>query len=522
VLLIACANLANLMLARATAREREIAVRLAMGASRGRIVRQLMSESLLLAAVGAACGAVAAQWMSGFLISFLNTSTDRVFVALSLDWRVFAFAGLLAVTTCVLFGLAPALRATQAAPVAAMRTGSRSVTDGRDRFGLRRALVIVQVALSLVLMVGAILFARSLTNLRADDLGFEAGGLVVASLDLQRTGVPTDRLLATFRDITERVRRSPAVAAVGETAIVPITGSGWNQPIVVDGKPQAAFSDLNRVSPGYFTAMATPLLAGRDFTDADGAGAPPVVIVNEAFARRYFGSGNVLGRTFQLGEGAGRLSPHYQIVGLVRDTKYRILRAPVGPIAYFAAAQEPDPTPYLQLVIRGRGGDAATVAGVRAAVIEANPSIALRFDTMDEQIRSMVLPERLMSTLSAFFGGLAALIAMIGLYGVMSYMVTRRRGEIGIRLALGADRARVIWMVMRESAALVVAGAVAGLGLAVLAARWVQALLFGLEPADPITLVCSTMALAAVGAFASWLPALRASRVSPMMALRDE
>jgi predicted permease len=521
VLLIACANLANLMLARATAREREIAVRLAIGASRGRVVRQLMSESLLLALIGALCGAVLAGWMSGFLVAFLDTASNQIHVPLSLDWRVFGFAGMLAVTTCLLFGLAPALRATQAAPADAMKTSSRNITDGHERFGLRRGLVIVQVALSLVLMVGALLFVRSLTNLRSTDLGFNPDRLLIVGLDLRRAEVPADRRLEQHREIRERVRRLAGVEAAAEVAIAPVSGSMWNNNVLVDGKLQDTFPNFNRVSPGYFSAMKTPIVAGRDFADADSTGAVQVAIVNEAFARRYFGSPNVVGRTFQIEEPPGAPRPQYQIVGVVKDTKYSDLRTEAGPIGYLAAAQEPDPGLSMQLMVRTRGSIAAAREDVRRAVAQFHPGIGLRMDAMDAQIRQVLMPERLMATLSAFFGGLATLIAMVGLYGVMSYMVTRRRGEIGIRMALGADRVTVVRMVMKESAILVAIGAVLGLGLSVLAARWVNTLLFGLSPGDPLTLAISAAALAFVAACASYLPARRAARVSPMLALRE-
>jgi predicted permease len=522
VLLIACANLANLMLARATAREREIAVRLAIGASRRRVIRQLMSESLLLAAAGAACGAVLAQWLSGFLVAFLDTSSSRVYLDLGLDWRLFGLASVLAVGTCLLFGLAPALRVTRAAPVSAMRTGSRSVTDGHERFGLRRLLVVVQVALSLVLMVAALLFARSLTNLRGADLGFHTEGLIVASLDLRRAQVPEDRLVPYAQDVTDRLARVPSVAGAAQAAIVPVSGSGWNQRIVVDGKTADAIPHLNRVSPGYFAVIGTPVVAGRDFSSADSTGGPEVAIVSEAFARRFFGSPSVLGRTFQIEEGPDRSRPHYQVVGVVADTKYSSLRSDAGPIAYFPAAHETRPEPYVQLLLRARGAVPPALAEIRRTVAEVNPSIGVELETMDGQIRDVLLPERLMATLSAFFGGLAAVIAMVGLYGVMSYTVARRRNEIGIRMALGADRAAVIRMVLREGAILVTVGTCAGLVLSVLASMGVQTLLFGLQPGDPVTLGVSALALMIVALSASWLPAMRAASVSPVTALREQ
>jgi predicted permease len=522
VLLIACANLANLMLARATAREREIAVRLAIGASRARIVRQLMSESLLLALAGAACGAMLARWMGGFLVSFLNTSSDSVFVALEPDWRVFGFTGALALLTCVLFGLAPALRATHAAPAAAMKTGTRSVTDGRDRFGLRRALVVVQVALSLVLMVGALLFVRSLVNLREAELGFRPGGLLVASLDLRRAQVSEDRLLDFFQEITDRVEAASGVGGAAQVAIVPVSGAGWNDSILVDGKVQQTYPDFNRVSPGYFSMMGTATIAGRDFLRSDSTGAAPVAIVNESFAKRFFPGANPVGRTFQVQAPPGAPRPHYQIVGVVADTKYRDLRSPAGPIGYFPAAQETHPEPFLQVVLRAEGSPAAAHANVAAAIASVNRSIGVQIQAMDTQITQVLLPERLMATLSGFFGALAALIATIGLYGVMSYMVTRRKTEIGIRMALGADSLTVIRMILRESAVLVAIGLAAGAGLAIYGAHQASTLLFGLQPGDPVTLVLAIAGLATVAALASYLPAYRAAHVDPTVALRQE
>jgi predicted permease len=522
VLLIACANLANLMLARATTREREIAVRLAIGASRGRLVRQLMSESLLLAAIGAACGALLAQWMSGFLVSFLSTTSDSVFVALTLDWRVFGFAAALALVTCVLFGLAPAIRATHAAPVAAMKTGSRSVTDSRERFGLRRALVVVQVALSLVLMVGALLFVRSLSNLRSTELGFDANGLLIASLDLRRANLPAERLVERFKEITDRVAAAPGVAGAAEVTIVPLSGSGWNNNIVVDGKVQETYPNFNRVSPGYFAMMKTPVVAGREFTPADAAGAATVAVVSDSFAKRFFPGISPIGRTFQVQEPPGAPRPHYQIVGVVGDAKYNYLREPAGPIAYLPAAQETETRPFLSLLVRSAGPETGTAASVARTVAEINSAIGLQIDSMDTQIKEALLPERLMATLSGFFGALAALIATIGLYGVMSYMVTRRRTEIGIRMALGADSLKVIRMIMRESAILVVVGLLAGTAMAIYTARQASTLLFGLQPGDPATLALSIAALGIVAAMATYLPAHRAAHVDPTVALREE
>jgi len=526
VLLIACANLANLMLARATAREREVAVRLAIGASRGRIVRQMLAESLLMAAIGAACGAALAQWLSRFLVEFLNTDNNRIFVALSLDWRIFAFTASLAAVTCLIFGLLPAIRATGTSPGVAMKAGSRGSTDTRERFGVRRVLVVAQVALSLVLVVGALLFVRSLRNLMTLDAGFNQDGIVIASLDMRRTGVPPEQLPPVFESITARLAALPGVESAANAFIVPVSGSGWNNSVVINGKkPKNAVVNFNSVSAGYFKTMGTPILMGRDF-DArrDTTTSEKVVIVTESFVKKYLDGQDPIGQGFQIEEPPGVPRPRFQIVGVAKDTKYTDLRESFGPIGFFPASQadEKDMSPFLQVVVRSSAPLATITSEVSSAVTEINGSIILQFDTMRNQVRESLLRERLMATLSGFFGALAGLIATIGLYGVMSYMVARRRNEIGIRMALGADRRDVVRMVMREAGLLLGAGLVVGGVMAVMAARAASTLLFGLQPGDPSTLVMSAAALGAVAMLASYLPALRASRLEPTEALREE
>jgi putative ABC transport system permease protein len=522
VLLIACANLANLMLARATAREREIAVRLAIGASRGRIVRQLLAESVLIASIGSALGAVIAQSLSRFLVQFLTSENNRVFVALSLDWRVFAFTAALAGATCLLFGLMPALRATGIAPGAAMKAGSRGSTDTRERFGMRRALVVGQVALSLVLVVGALLFVRSLRNLMTLDAGFEQEGIVIASLDFRNAGVPQARRTALYDEVTRRVAALPGVASAAQAFIIPVSGSGWNNHILIDGVKAKDNVNFNSVSSGYFRTMGTPILAGRDFDAHDTPGAEKSVIVTELFARMFFAGRNPIGQVFQIEEPPGAPRPLNRIVGLVKDTKYTDLREAFTPIGFYAASQEDEPNSFMQLVVRSSAPLATTTAEISAAAMQINPAISLQFDTMKTQVRESLLRERLMATLSGFFGGLAALLATIGLYGVMSYMVARRRNEIGIRMALGAGRRDVIGMVMREAGILLAGGIVVGLLLAIAAARAATSLLFGLHPGDPATLTLAAAGLGLVAMLASYLPALRASRLEPTDALREE
>ena len=526
VLLIACANLANLMLARATAREREVAVRLAIGASRGRIVRQMLAESLLIAAIGAAFGAAIAQWLSRFLVEFLNTDNNQIFVTLSLDWRIFAFTAALAVATCLIFGLMPALRATGTAPGLAMKAGSRGSTDTRERFGLRRALVVVQVALSLVLVVGALLFVRSLRNLMTLDAGFAQEGILIANLDLRRTGVPNEQLPALFDSVISRVTGLPGVQSAAHAFIVPVSGSGWNNNIIINGqKPASAVVNFNAVSAGYFKTMGTPILTGRDFDDRrDTPMSEKVAIVTESFVKKYFEGQNPIGRAFQIEEGAGAPRPLYQIVGVAKDTKYTDLREEFKPIGFFPISQGDvkELSPFMQVVIRSSAPLSTITPQVSAAVGAVNGGIILQYQTMKDQVRDSLLRERLMATLSGIFGALAGVIATIGLYGVMSYMVARRRNEIGIRMALGADRGEVVRMVMREAGLLLGAGLLVGGVMAIAAARTARTLLFGLEPGDPTTLAMSAIALAAVAMLASYLPALRAARLEPTEALREE
>jgi len=522
VLLIACANLANLMLARATAREREIAVRLAIGASRGRIVRQLLAESLLIAAVGAAAGAMLAQWLSRFLVSFLTTDNNRIFVALSLDWRIFAFTAALAVLTCLIFGLAPAMRATGTAPAAAMKTGSRGSTDGRERFGLRRALVVAQVALSLVLVVGAVLFVRSLRNLVTLDAGFQQNGILVVNMDLRRASVPEERRRALFADITAKLAAIPGVSSAAQVYIMPVSGSGWNNNIIINGKKYTENVNINEVSAGYFRTMGTPILAGRDFDERDTPGGEKVVIVTQLFTQKYFGGQNPIGQTFQIDEPPGQPQPLCRIIGVVKDTKYTDLREEFTPLAFFASSQAEKPDPFLQVALRSSAPLTSITPAVTAVLGQVNSNIVVQFQTLTTLVRDSLMRERLMATLSGFFGALAALIATIGLYGVMSYMVARRRNEIGIRIALGADRASVVRMVMREAGLLLAGGVVVGTALAIAAARTAATLLFGLHPGDPATLAMAAVGLGSVAMLASYLPALRAARLEPTEALREE
>jgi predicted permease len=387
---------------------------------------------------------------------------------------------------------------------------------------LRRTLVVTQMALSMVLLVGALLFVGTLRNLLTLDPGFTADRLVVVGLDLSRAALPRERRVAAKKTIVDALRALPDVAAASQADIVPMSGAGWNNRILIGGAVQKDYPNFNRVSPGYFKALGTPFVAGRDLDERDDVSAPAVAIVNESFVRKFLAGRDPLRESFQVEEAPGAPRPQYQVVGVVKDTKYRDMREPFGPIAYLAAAQETDPDPYLSLIVRSAGALSATESAITRAAAGVHPEISLHFDTMTSQVRRTLLPERLMATLTGFFGGLAGLIAAIGLYGVMSYVVAQRRNEIGIRMALGADRPAVLKMVLRESGLLLGTGVLAGAALSVVAARTASALLFGLSPGDPATFAQAVAVLAGVAALASYVPAQRAARVDPCLALRED
>ncbi len=523
VLLIACANLANLMLARASAREREIAVRLAMGASRGRLIRQLLAESLLLAVAGAAVGALLSQWLSQVLVSFLSTENNPLFVDLQPDGRVFAFTAGLAILTCIVFGLTPALRATRTSPSAVLKTSGRGMTAGRERFGLRRVLVVSQVALSLVLLVGALLFVRSLRNLLTLDAGFRQEGILITQLDLSRLNLSKQRRQPFKQELLDRIRAIPGVESAAEASLIPATGDFWNDSIWIEGsQAPKGTSFFSRITASYFKTLGTPILAGRDFNDYDTPTSAKAAIVNEAFVSKFLNGASPMGRTFHVEVGPGEPAVSYEIVGVVKNTKYGDLREQFRPIAFVAERQSEKPDQFAQIFIHSGAPLAGLVSAVKGTLAQINPDIGIDFHVFKTEIWNSLLRDRLMATLAGFFGALAVLLATIGLYGVMSYMVVRRTNEIGIRMALGAARRDVVRMILREAITLVAVGAPIGAGLALVGGIAARAMLFGLKPYDPATLAMAVGTLAAVAAAASYLPARRASKLEPMTALRDE
>jgi putative ABC transport system permease protein len=522
VLLITCANLASLMLARTSAREREMAVRLAIGAGRSRLIRQVLSESLLLSLAGAFAGAVLARTLSRGLVAFLNTANNQVSLDFKQDWRLFVFLLAVSLVTCVLFGLAPALRASRTAPGAAMKTGGHGMTASRGRLGFRGALVVSQVALSLVLLFSALLFTESLRNLMTDDPGFQAKGVLIAGLDFARLQVPANRRAAFQRELLDRVRSIPGVDAAAQTNIVPLSGSGWTNTVWIDGRTQRQDSRFSSVSPEYFKTLSIPVLAGRDFSDGEKIQSPRAAIVNEAFARLLGLGPNPIGMRFR--REATPTSPEEvnEIIGVVQNTKYRSIRRPAEAIAFLDIAQDNDADNSMRVLVRSKLPMETVKAAIRRTVQDVSSGISFDFEGLQDQIRQSLQAERLLATLSGFFGALAVVLAMIGLYGVMSYTVAERTSEIGIRMALGARRADVTAMILRKAATLLVAGLALGAGLALASASAASALLFGLRPRDPITLALAAAVLTAVALGASYLPARRAAALDPIASLREE
>ncbi len=525
VLLIAAANLGNLMLARASTREREMAMRMAVGAGRARLIRQLLVESLLLAAIGAAMGVVLAKSLSQVLVASMSTADDPLFMNLGTDWRVLGFTAALAVLTCVLFGLAPALRATSVAPGVALKEGAGAPSKGRARFGLRRVLVVSQIALSLTLLVGALLFARSMNNLAKVDAGFQRDGILVTNIDFTTLNLSNPGRLQFANELVKRVRAIAGVQAAAIAEIVPLSGNGIGHDILMgdsgipEGEPPVGI--FNHVSPDYFRTMRTPFLAGRDFDERDVANAPNVAIVNESFLKEFLKEGNPLGTRFRVRR-MNEISAPYEIVGVVKDTKYSDLREEFQPIVYTAIAQYDRPGTEAQILIRSKLSLFELINSVKSLTNELNPNLDASFVPFHKMIEDGLLRDRLMARLSGFFGVLAVLLAVIGLYGVISYMVASRRTEIGIRMALGAGQPNIVWLVLREASVLLAIGLSLGTGLALTMGRAATSMLFGLKPTDGATFMLALAVLSVVAVGAAFLPARRAASINPMACLRNE
>ncbi|HXM21579.1 MAG TPA: ADOP family duplicated permease, partial [Terriglobales bacterium] len=523
VLLIASANLANLMLARASAREREMAMRMAVGATRGRLIRQLLAESVLLGVAGAILGALLAHGLTQVLVASISTQREPLFVDLGTDWRMLGFTAGITVLTCALFGLTPALRATQVSPGAALKSSGRTATSGSTRFGLRRALVVSQIAMSLMLVVGAILFARSLQKLATLDAGFTQDGVLAVDLDLTALQLPVERRAEFKRFVLQQIRAIPGLESAAEAGVVPLSGNGMNRQVLVDkaGQVIEGKSEMNEISPKYFATWHTPILAGRDFDDRDTLTSPKVAMVNQAFARKYLAGADPVGATFRVKSENKETGP-YQIVGLVKDAKLYDLREEFLPTMFMPVAQKEHPEQDETILIRSPASLFSLISSLKSTLLQINRSIDMDFTPIPRMVDMLLLRDRLMARLSGFFGLLAALLATVGLYGVITYMVERRTNEIGIRVALGADRGSIVRLVMREASLLLGLGLLLGTALSLAGGRAAASMLFGLKPADAVTYVLAVASLSAVAALASFLPARRAARLDPMVALRNE
>jgi predicted permease len=526
VLVIACANVANLLLARGTARQREIAVRMAVGAGRSRLIRQLLTESLLLGGVGGALGVLFAEWACRFLLSVVSHTQNVLALDVSPDARVFAFTLVVSVGCSVLFGILPALRSTRVALTPALKEG-RGTALAHDRSPLGKALIISQVALSLVLLVGAGLFIRSLMNLANVNMGFNGRGVLVLSVDPSATGYSDEpRLDAMYREVEQRVDALPGVTA-SSFSIFNFGPGSWNDSVWAEGYPDASerSASYNAIGSGYFAAMGIPLLAGRDIGPNDTASSPRVAVINETMARDFFPGESPVGKRFGTTD---RAHDHdIQVIGVVRDAKYTELDEKPTPMAYFPYTQyRPDwgIGLYLdQLAVRSSGNPQAVLPDIRRVVSEVNKNLPIdRVTTLTDKVEDSITFQRLMAELAGFFGALALFLACIGVYGLTSYAVARRTNEIGIRMALGAQRVDVIRTIVQEMAVLMLTGLAIGIPAALGSGRLAASVLYGLRPDDPVTLLSAAALLFAVGVLAGLLPARRAAKLDPMVALRHE
>ncbi|MBW4043810.1 MAG: ABC transporter permease [Acidobacteria bacterium] len=521
VLLIACANIGNLLLARSTARARELAVRQALGARRSRLIRQLLTESLVLAlgggAIGIGLGAVAIR----FLLRMVSGGSETIPVSAGLDLRVLGFTLVVTLATALLFGTVPAFRATRLHLSDSLKDGrGPSATSARN--SLAKALVIAQVSLSLVLMVGAQLFLRTLVNLNNIDPGFNREGVLRLNVDAQFTGMKDDdpRLNAMFQQIEARVNALPGVKAASFSAFTFREGS-WSEAMLVPGMPGNENNGVhqNVVGDRYFATMKIPLLAGRTFNEGDTATSQHVAVISEHIAKTLFPPGNPIGSHFKIPDNNQQVD--YQVIGIVKDVKFSDLRENTKNINYLSYRQRP--WSFGDFEVRYSGDFSAVSHAVQQAIHSVNRNLPImNVTTLDEQVARTMTNQRLVAQISGFFGILAAFLSCIGIYGLMSYTTSRRTNEIGIRIALGAGRSNVRWLVLRETLVLVSAGIVLGVPITLLGRHMIESMLYGLHASDLIDLLASVALLFGVAFLAGFLPAQRASKVNPMVALRYE
>jgi putative ABC transport system permease protein len=529
VLLIACANIANLLLARGAARQHEWSVRLALGASRWHLTRQLLAESTVLAALGTAFGLVFANWATRLLVAQLSTSTTPIVLNLSINWRVLAFTAATMVVAVMLFGIAPALRATRVAPVDALREHGHAWRDADGRLG--GGLIVAQVALSLLLVVAAGLFVQTFERLAHAPLGLDRDHVLVTTITAPT--VPAADRNVLYHRLVRAAASVPGVAHAGGWLNPPMAGFLVGDIVVtapgVAATPDAeAISQFMDITPDALASFGTPIRAGRDFDERDTETAPTVMLVNEAFVRRFFPGRNLVGvplaLTFRSGSSGDIPLGTRTIVGVAGDAAYRSIRTPMQPTIYVPLAQRADPLlyTYFFIALRSSSGSPMLLArSVAAALTAVNRDLTLTFRPLTTIVDESLAQDRLIATLAGFFGALALLLAGLGLYGVTAYAVARRRGEIGIRMALGAQAASVIRLVLVRVAFLVGLGVLIGAAVSLWASRFVASLLYGLAPRDPVTLTGAAITLAVVAALAGWFPAYRASQIDPAEVLRD-
>jgi predicted permease len=524
VLLIACANVANLLVARSIGRQKEIAIRLAMGAARKDVVRQLLAESLVLSFLGALAGLIVAVWTSGLLVQLIPSDSGGVpGLSASLDPRTVAFTFALALLTGLAFGLLPAFQSTRPDVYPVLKNQAGSVIGNFGQMRSRQALVVAQVALSLLLLVGAGLFTRSLLNLRRLDPGFRTDNLVLFYVDASRNGYTETRVAQLYQEIQQKMATLPGVASASLAEIVPLSGDQSSNSIHVQGyepKPEENLQpDFDYVSPGYFATLGIPILMGRDFTELDKLGARKVAVVNETFAKHFFGAENPIGRRFGFG---GEGATDVEIVGVVKNGKYNTLRDDAVQFIYQPYQQDKN--------LNGISVDIRTIAppetlmpAIRRTMAGIDSNLAIwDLRTMETQVNTSLFAERLIAILCACFGALATLLAAIGLYGVMAFSVARRTREIGIRMALGAGRPRVVSMILIEVSIMSAIGIAIGVPLSIALSRYVASQLYGVTPTDSLTLIAAALILLTVSALAGFLPARRAATVDPTVALRYE
>ncbi len=526
VLLIACANIANLQLARSTARQKEISMRCALGASRARMIRQLLTESVLLAALGGVVGLLFAAWGTGLLVSLVSHG-NYIPLSINPDARILGFTLSVSLLTGILFGLAPALRAARIDLTTTLKEGARGVVGYGSHFSLTKALVVLQVALCLLMLVGGGLFVRTLQKLESQDLGFNRENVLLVDINPRIAGYKAEQLPSLYRQLLDRVGAIPGVKSASLALYGLVSGTTRGESISVQGytpRPREYNSaQLNIVGPRYFETVGMTLLAGRGIGPEDTETSSKVAVINEALAHYYFGNQNPIGK--RLGLGGTKHAADLEVVGLVKDAKYNDLREKSPPMFFVSVFQNPE---YMHdLEVRTAGNSTAAAADIRRTLNDIDSKLTVRqVTTLSQQVDASLNQERLIAQLSSFFGGLALMLACVGLYGVMAYAVTRRTNEIGIRMALGAQRGDVLWMVLRETLALVLIGVGIGIPAALATTRLVSSLisglLFGLRANDPSTIALAALLLVAVAVLAGYIPARRASHVDPMVALRYE